>query len=333
MPKPKRYLVCPLNWGLGHASRMIPVITSLIKENHQVILAADGSALGLLQQSFPELTTIKLADVQIKFSSHQSAFKLIQLIPALLINIFKEHQRVKKIISDFNIDVIISDNRYGLWNKRIESIFISHQMMIKLPCVFKFMEWPVHLCLKSIICQYNYCWIPDYATKEKSLSGDLSHKYPLPHNAKFIGPLSRFSITPSIVLKELYDTVAILSGPEPARSDFEQKIISCFHNTHQSVLIIQGKPSLNNHTQLNNITIVSSLSALKTKFFLEKAQRIICRPGYSTIMDLEYLNTKVLFVPTPGQTEQEYLSLYLKRKYPSLQQDKFGNLKEINNLV
>lgn len=332
MTKPKRYLVCPLNWGLGHASRMIPVISSLIRENHQVILAGDGSALGLLHQYFGDLTTVHLPDIQIRFSSHKSVFKLIPLIPSLLVNIFKEHQQVKKIISDFNIDVIISDNRYGLWNKQVESIFITHQMMIKLPGIFKFLEWPVHLCLKSIIYQYNYCWIPDYAQKEQSLSGDLSHKYTLPSNAKFIGPLSRFSITPSIVLKEYFGIVAILSGPEPARSDFEQKIISCFLHKNESLLIIQGKPSRNSQKQLNNISIVSSLSADKTKFYLQNAQLIICRPGYSTIMDLEYVNTKVLFVPTPGQTEQEYLSLYLKKKYSSIEQHEFDNLKKINNL-
>jgi len=209
-----------------------------------------------------------------------------------------------------HFDMIISDNRFGLWNKNVHSVYITHQLMIKMPQGLKFLEpivWRFH---RFFILKYDECWIPDYEG-EKNLSGDLAHKYPLPKNAKFIGSLSRFSLLKNIVPKNEYQTVAVLSGVEPQRSIFEKELIKRLENCAEKTLIVQGKPQKEKQIQtIQNLTIVSHLETSELASVLLGAKQIISRSGYSTIMDLDALNClhKAELIPTPGQTEQEYLA-------------------------
>ena len=244
MAVPKTYLICPLNWGLGHATRLMPIINDLLEQNHSIILGGDGNALSFLNTSFPELKTIFLKDISIKFSSKDSVFNIIKIIPPLIYSIAYEHWKIKRIIKKENIDVIISDNRYGLWNKKVHSIFITHQLMVKLPKPFVLFERIIHTIIKTFVSKYDECWIPDCADQSINLSGDLSHKYKLQPNVKFIGPTSRFSfINSQNKSPENYDIVVVLSGPEPARTNFESHIIAILQTSEYKTLIIQGKPN------------------------------------------------------------------------------------------
>jgi uncharacterized protein (TIGR00661 family) len=317
----KTYLVCPLNWGLGHATRLIPIIQQLLNDNHNVLLGGDGDALILLSKHFHSLQTIHIPDIHIRFNSKHSAFKLIKLIPHILSNIIKEHFLLKKIIAQHSIGVVISDNRYGLWNKKVESVFITHQLMLKLPAPFTFIESIVHGTIKKAIKKYNQCWIPDYPDSTINLSGDLSHKYPLPTNAKFIGPLSRFSKIQEKQMSVSFQIVALLSGPEPTRSELQEKLIAYLSSTKFSCLIIEGQPNKKRQkTYYKNITSVPHISDNQLKYYLKQADYIFCRSGYSTIMDLHILNCKAIIIPTPGQTEQEYLAHFHKNTHLAIQQ-------------
>ncbi len=313
--KESTYLVCPLNWGLGHASRMIPIISQLQNKDKRVILGGDGMALELLKRTFPELNYIIIPDINIKFKSNQRIFQLFKIAFQLIRQIKKEHYLLKKIVKKHSIDIVISDNRYGLWNKKIKSIIYTHQLMVKLPSSLKIMEYPIHCLIKKLLINFEECRIPDYKNTSESLSGDLAHKYTLPKNAYFIGPLSRFSVKNTInfnISTKNFEIVAVLSGPEPARSTFEHKLLSSLKTTQRNTLLIRGITNSKDQKVKNakNITIYNTIDSSHLQFYLTKAKLIICRSGYSSIMDLHTLGLKALFIPTPGQTEQEYLANY-----------------------
>lgn len=253
------FLVAPLNWGLGHASRCIPLINNLLTDNKNVIIASDGIALDLLRQEFPKLPFVNLPSYNIKYGKRNSQIlAMLMSLPKIITAILREHRLLKDITLQYKINTVISDNRFGMWNKKIHSIYLTHQLMIKAPKGLKFLEpimWYVH---RLIINRYDECYIPDFEG-DNNLSGDLSHKYTLPKNAKFINPLSRFSsldVDCLISKKNNYDIVIIISGPEPQRSIFEKNMLIRFAHSTEKILILQGLPS-NFQATLNSKMIIS----------------------------------------------------------------------------
>lgn len=311
-----KVLFCPLNWGLGHATRMVPLIRQYIEEGYEVILASDGYPLAFLQQEFPELRTFVFPSYRIKYSAGNSQIPaMIINLPYIVTGVIREHYKLQKILRHEHFDIVISDNRFGLWSKHTRCIYITHQVMIKMPRGLKFLENPARLIHRSFMLRYNECLIPDFEGTP-NLSGDLSHQYPLPHNTRFIGPLSRFSNMKNIIPDRTFKTVAIVSGIEPQRTIFERFLIEKYKNQNTKTLLLQGKPQESiKEVQTGNLTIVSHLTDERLAEIFTGAQTIICRSGYSGIMDLHALNCidKTIFVPTPGQTEQEYLALYLHK--------------------
>jgi len=307
----KRALVCPLNWGLGHATRCVPIINQLLADGYQVTIAADGYPLVFLQQQFPTLQTIELPSYPIRYANAKTQVwaMLIQL-PAIIQAIYNEHQWLKKKLSTEHFDLVVSDNRFGLWTTKTECHYITHQLMIKMPRGLKLFEpiaWWIH---RQFINRYSTCLIPDFATNTHKLSGDLAHRYPMPKNARFIGPLSRFKNINTVDLLSTYDVVCLVSGVEPQRSLFENTLIDRFANSMERVLIVRGKPSNTiQHSHQGTIQLVNHLQNEELAAYLIASKKIITRSGYSSIMDLYTLNclSKCEFIPTPGQTEQEYL--------------------------
>lgn len=328
----KRILICPLNWGLGHATRDIPIIRDLIAKNNTVIIAADKQIISLFVDEFPALTYIHFPSFAVKYSEQNLIFNLFLSLPRIFKSIFKEHKKLKEIINDYKIDVVISDNRFGLWNKNIHSIFITHQIMIKLPKKIKFFEKALYRLNQWFINKYDECWIPDYEGTE-NLSGDLSHKFNLPKNTKFILPKSRF-LLPENPPSEFDKILVMLSGPEPHRSILEKIIIDQHRNIDLPCLIVQGKPEEAKHTQqiASNLFSVSHLDTKSLTREILSSKYIICRSGYSSVMDLHALNRMAILIPTPGQTEQEYLGEYLHEKglFINMKQNNFDIKNAIN---
>jgi predicted glycosyltransferase len=314
-----KILICPLNWGLGHATRCVPIIRQLLTEGHEPVIAADGFPLEFLRQAFPALRFIELPSYPISYSSGNSQKSaLFFSIPKIIRGIVNEHQWLESILNTEHFDRIISDNRFGLWNKRIHSTYITHQLMVKMPSGLKVFEPLIWLIHRSLILRYNECWIPD--KKEKNgFSGHLTHKYPLPKNAQFIGILSRFQDLKTILPDTTYEVVAIISGIEPQRTLFEKSLIERFRDAGFKSLIISGQPQDQHFEKtIGDITLVSHLPDSDMASVLIGSKTIICRAGYSTIMDLSALNClhKAEFIPTPGQTEQEYLARIHCNKLP-----------------
>jgi len=304
-----KILICPLNWGLGHATRCVPIIRKLVAEGHEAVVVADGFPLVFLKQEFPELRFIEFPSYSIYYAAGKSQVgAMLFNFPNIFTGIVREHFWLRDLLSSEYFDRVISDNRFGIWNNRVHSIYISHQLMVKMPTNLTFLEPIIHRIHKVFINRYDECWIPD-SEENGGLSGDLAHKYPLPHHAMFIGTLSRFQGM-EVLPNTAYDVVAVVSGVEPQRTIFEDKLMLKYNNKSEKILIVQGQPQAENkEIKIGNITLVSHLSDSDLAAVLLGAGKIICRSGYSSIMDLDALKClhKAEFIPTPGQPEQEYL--------------------------
>ena len=311
MNERKNILVCPLNWGLGHASRCIPIIHILEKNNYTVFLAASGNSYYFLQKVFPRLTLIWFEDYNIKYSKGKNlSLYILWQTPKLLIRIYREHHTLKKLIRKYNIDIIISDNRFGLWNKNVRSVYITHQLHIKTPGENKIMEGVLYRIHQFFINKYDICWIPDFAEGFK-LAGALSTEATINIKARYIGILSRFNSEKNKGEQD-FDLCVILSGPEPQRTLFENIIMKQLEESDLTAVVILGQPAEDNHSIIDKrIQVHSGLSPAEIQDIVVRSRVILARSGYSTLMDMATLGKKAILIPTPGQTEQEYLSDYV----------------------
>ncbi len=310
-PQPK-ILVAPLDWGLGHATRCIPIIKQLILQHCEVYIAASGNSFFLLKKEFPGTVILRIPGYKISYSNNKKnlPFKLFLQIPKIFFSICKEKLWLKKFIKKYKIDAVISDNRFGMYDKKIPSIYITHQLLIKT--VNTFSERIAQRIHYYFIKKYYQCWVPDY--KENGLAGELSHQKNKPANILYIGPLSRFEQLQNV--SEIFDVLISLSGPEPQRTIFEKIILSQLNNQNKKILLVRGLPNENKNLQTKNesIKIINHLPAEELNKAFQQSKIIISRSGYTTIMDLIKLCKKAVLVPTPGQTEQEYLANYLMEK-------------------
>jgi hypothetical protein len=297
---------------------MIPVVRKLQEMNNHIIIASGEEHLSLFRNEFPGLSYVLFPGFKPGYSRFlpQYLFLLFK-IPSLLYHIIYEHFRLKIILSEHDVDLIISDNRFGLWNKKITSVYITHMPRIPFPGFFKFLEPLGVLLHRQIIKKYSLCFIPDLPG-DLNLSGRLSHNIKLPENTRFIGILSRFTeggkSKDENFTKFQHNTV-ILSGPEPQREILKQKLVTLFKTKEPATVIFAGKPDKSGEISRDgNIIFYSHLPSVSMKEMIESSDFIITRSGYTTLMELISLNRTALIIPTPGQTEQEYLADYLSEK-------------------
>jgi predicted glycosyltransferase len=309
---PKKILICPLDWGLGHASRSAAIIRELTREGHLVTLASDGAPLKLLKTEFPNLPVITLKGYGIQYQRYGPFFlKLIFSIPRIFFSIISEHRWLKATLLKHQFETVISDNRFGLWSNKTKCIFITHQLNIRLPW------WlgAVNLVNRWFISRYDECWVPDFSGP-KNLAGDLSHPAKPINNIKYLGILSRFKRPDKINWEQTNDLLVLLSGPEPQRSIFEKKILTQMSDIAFKAIILRGLPLCEKPmaTSNKNLVIYNHLPSNEMEKIILSSKIVLCRSGYSSLMDLATLLKKAILVPTPGQTEQEYLAKSLKER-------------------
>jgi len=325
--KRKNILICPLNWGAGHATRVQVIAWELRKRGYKIYIAAPRSLHETFDKAvYDELITLRSPSVYYPGFTPLYIAVMFQM-PVLLVAFFADRLRLPGIIRKYGIDLIISDNRFGLWSRGAYSIYITHQLRVALPRGLGFVETLVSAVHRSVAGRYDECWVPDFPG-ENNLSGMLSHDCRMPSNTKYIGPLSRFyKLDVPIKNRPLgggvHDfgflpsqfTLALLSGPEPQRTIFENIITLQKDKLPGKLIIVAGTPGDNKQTADDDILRYSWLDGAALKQLMEQADLIICRSGYSTIMDLFYTGKTSLLVPTPGQPEQEYLACYLAERY------------------
>jgi len=317
---PNAVLVAPLNWGLGHATRCIPIIRALQENHYTPIIASDGEALALLKKEFPSLLCLELPSYQIEYPEDATKFKwkMMQQLPKILEALLAEKKMVKGWVNKYNLCGIISDNRLGVRSKKVPSVFITHQLRVLTGST----TWFSSSLHQNFIQKFDEVWIPDFAD-ELNLSGKMGHlKNPEP-NHKYIGPLSRFT---SKELPKKYDLLVLLSGPEPHRGKIEIQLREMLSTYKGNLLFVSGKIEAEQKKfNLDSHTYINFMTSSQVEQAMQESALVLCRSGYSTVMDLVALNKKAFFIPTPGQFEQEYLAKRLKKAglFPFAKQSQF----------
>lgn len=300
----KNILVAPLNWGLGHATRCIPIINAIIENGDNPIIASDGEALNLLKKEYKNLRFIELPSYNINYSKPGASlkWKVIKDTPKILTAVIQEHGALKKLIKTENIHGVIADNRMGLFNASIPCVYITHQLNVLSGST----TWLSTLSHQFFIKRFKTCWIPDVAT-DQNLAGVLSKATVSGVKQVYTGPLSRFQNTGRYQKK--YDLMVLLSGPEPQRGILEKTLLNELQNYKGEVLFVAGKVAADQTVvKKGNLTYYNYLSTDGLQKALDRSALVLSRSGYTTIMDLCKLGKKAFFIPTPGQHEQEYLA-------------------------
>ena len=309
-----RVLVAPLDWGLGHATRCVPIVREFLENDCEVWLAGEGMQENLLRSEFPSLPFLPLNGYRVQYARSSVGFfpSVFFQIPKILIAIGQEHKWLRGAIKEHEFDAVISDNRFGLSHSNVPSVFITHQLRIKSP-LGKWNEKILQRWNYRYINRFKECWVPDFIG-ENNLAGELSHPVNNPTvPVRYIDLLSRFEKKEGTEIKNR--VLFILSGPEPQRTILENKVIDEISHYPGTATVVRGLPSAQSVIPSTGmIKFYNHLSAKEFNEEIEKADWVISRSGYSTIMDLATLQKKSILIPTPGQTEQEYLAKDLCQK-------------------
>lgn len=297
----KKILICPLNWGLGHATRCIPVARELQRQGFLVDFASDGGPLDLLRLEFPESQFFELPGYRISYPTNNILINVGRHLGTIVSAIRHEHRIVREITNRHEYDILISDNRYGCYANQTHNIFICHQVNILSPVGA--LNPAVNAFHHRLIRKFDQCWIPDFP-ESPGLSGQLGHDHTLPRY-RYIGPISRMS---RYECPAKYRVTAVLSGPEPQRSHLETKLRGQMSSLPFATAIISGVVSSATPVHEGQMVHFPFLTSAQLNDVLMESEIIICRGGYSSLMDLIALQKKAICIPTPGQTEQEYLT-------------------------
>lgn len=331
---PGRVLVAPLDWGLGHATRCIPIIKALQNKGVEVFIAAGGRIADLLASEFPGITILPLPGYGIRYSGNRNFFlvRLLAQLPGAVITYFKSAGLVRKWVREYGITAVISDNRPELHYCGVPSFYITHQLGVKTG--IRLLDKIASGCHLFFINRFDQCRVPD-EEGANNLAGTLSHPRRSPSiPVQYIGCLSRFTKQSHLPLE--YDLLVMLSGPEPQRSILEKKILQQLNDTNMKVAMVRGLPGETKTDQHSSITLFNHLRSEELNRLILSSSMVLARCGYSTVMDLVLLGKKAILVPTPGQGEQEYLADHLSQKkyFLTVAQDQLAigkNLKEAEN--
>jgi len=313
-----KILICPLDWGLGHAARMVPIIQELLDHHYEVLLGTSGNQKDFFLGEFPSVPQVDALSYQIQYPriGWLMPVWLCIEIPRLLRLRKKEHHWTEAICKEHQVDFIISDNRFGCFSQIIPSVYITHQIRIALPRLLQWAEpmtqWAHRLIQKSFL----ETWIPD-SDSPQSLGGRLSHSGIKKGFHFFIGPQTRFKEKAEKENPEkIWDWLVLISGPEPQRSLFEEKAMAALsHMNAGKVLLVRGRPGQTETPKAPaHFVIYNHLPSPELRNAILSSRMILCRSGYSTLMDLQALYAKAILVPTPGQTEQIALAEDLHQK-------------------
>ena len=333
--KNKTVIYAIIDWGLGHVTRSTPIIRRLIDDGNRVILVSHGKALSMLKEEFPDCIIRHVKDTQIAYPKFGwiFVFKMVSQVPKMLMGWRHERKQIKVLEKEFEPDLIMSEMRLGIWSKNTPSVLITHQLRFHLP---KGLAWAGILgewFNRIVFKHFNYIFVPD-AEGEPNLSGNLSHNSRISRHPKvrYIGCLSSIVPDENSPEKDI-DLLISISGPEPQRTQFEEKILGQLDSISGTGVVTLGTPAIGNNIvkKTNNVTIYSHLNRKAMNIMMQRAKHIICRSGYSSVMELLALKKSALFVPTPGQTEQEYLAEYYEKEglFSHCTQDKL-DLKDIH---
>lgn len=293
----KRILISVLNWGMGHVSRSIGLIHQLLNQGNTVIVACSLDQEEIYRQYFKNIEFVRHEGYPFKFNGKGNFGKdLIKQFSPLRKRLIKENKEADELVNKYQVDIILSDHRYGFRTKKVPSIFITHQYNLPI----KWYEYTVNQIHQKLMKKFDEVWIMDF--ENSKLAGKLSRSKN-DVNVRYIGPYSRFSFYEREKYVYKFDKVLIASGPKVYAQALVDDYLS--KNISQDIIVICDQEIL----LPKGIERVSGNWKLQDEYILS-AKKIISRSGYSTIMDLEFLKCDCELIPTPGQAEQEYLASF-----------------------
>ncbi|MCD6011592.1 MAG: glycosyltransferase 28 domain protein [Flavipsychrobacter sp.] len=329
----KHILVAPLDWGLGHTTRCIPLIRHIQRLRHVPIFAGNTSQAAFIKEIFGNIECIHLDGYNITYSNWNkwAQIELLSQLPNIQKSINVEHKWLRQLEAQRKIDGIISDNRYGLFHSKITSVILTHQL-----CIQTGFGTLANRAIQKIHYKYlgnfNATWVVD-AKDTPNLAGSLSHTSRLPANTSYIGLLSRFATTDATTNNSDAPLLILLSGPEPQRTALSRILWQqCLAHTAHTIFI-EGSEAVQQPANIpSHITYHKRVAGQELAEIIKNAGMVICRSGYSTLMDLVALQKRAILIPTPGQTEQEYLgnTLHKQGLFYSIKQDHFNLQRALN---
>jgi UDP-N-acetylglucosamine transferase subunit ALG13 len=308
----KRILIAPLDWGLGHTSRCLPLIRYLQALGHKVIVAGNDSQRRFMKKACPGVDTLPLDGYDIRYSKGSAGFmfSMFRQLPGVLASVRNEHGWLTEQAAKHGFDGIISDNRYGLFHKRIPSVIMTHQVAVSTG-LGRVADEIVRRLHSKYLQRFDNCWIVD-AAGERNLGGKLSHPKLIPANAAYMGLLSQFDVSNN---RDGDHLLVLLSGPEPQRTILAQKLWLQLQAYKGKVVFVEGSDKVKQPLLIpTHIEWHGRLATNELQPLIQNARMVICRSGYSTLMDLTAMGKKAIVIPTPGQTEQKYLAKHLHRE-------------------
>lgn len=298
-----RILVAPLDWGLGHSTRCIPIIQRLRELDARPVIGADKGPLALLRDAFPDLPYVCVPGVEVRYAKGASqTWAMATRFPAMLRSVREEHHLFLNLRRQLQLDAVISDQRFGIRADGSPSVIMTHQLFPFTPFAQGMLR---RINLRSV-ARFDRCWILD-DEQAPGLAGDLSHGRNVPRNARYIGPVSRMDPTKAIAPKEPYRIVCVISGPEPQRTLLEEELMNQLPHIPGQHLLVRGEPEPALDETIGHVRRLSHLGGDALTGALLQARLIVSRTGYTTLMDLARIGKSALAIPTPGQQEQEYL--------------------------
>ncbi|MEZ4995893.1 MAG: glycosyltransferase [Saprospiraceae bacterium] len=296
-------LITVLDWGLGHAGRIVPLVNEFQRQGARVILASAGRAGLLLQEECPDLTYIPCPAYSVHYRGRNMYWTMFRQLPKIAAAVVKEQLWLRQLHRQFHFDAIISDSRFGCFHSKVTSVMVTHQLRLSLAPAW--LAGTVNWMYRQWLNRFDEIWVPDIPD---GLSGKLSFPSPF-SNTQYLGILSRMI---PLRLQCKYDLLVLLSGPEPQRTHLERIVVQQLQDkiSQLSVLLIQGKTEQSVRQMLagTQTELVSSLSGKELNEALAASRVVLCRSGYSSLMDLVRLQKSAILISTPGQPEQEYLA-------------------------
>ncbi len=296
------------SWGLGHATRSLPIIRKFIREGDEVTVVSFGRALTLLRNELGKSAHFaELSDYHPPSSLNPRRLVVDTLLstPAYFFAMKREHRFVEKMLNDGKVDGIFSDNRFGFYSLKAPSYFMTHQLRMLNPLDVRGLESGSEIFNRWFLERSAGVIVPDF--KENGLSGRLAHELSVidEDHLNYIGVLSDFTYRP---VQQDLDVLVSVSGFEPQRSVFEELVLAQMEGLEKSSVVSLGRAA---ETETRGNLRVQGISSKEDQeVLLNRAKVVVSRSGYSTLMDLCALQKKALLIPTPGQTEQEYLAAY-----------------------
>jgi hypothetical protein len=295
----KRILISPLNWGMGHVSRCIPLIDLFLRNGNEVFVACDESQRGIFEDYFPEINFINHPGYPFKFGKQGNfGLDLAKQFRQLKGRLSAEEIEVNQYVEEFEIDFLISDHRYGFKSDKTHSIFLTHQLHLPVKWYEKWVQ-KIHF---SFLKQFDEIWVPD--NENSDYSGNLSERI-VGLEIQYIGILSRFQLYEQNETKSIEKTI-IVSGPEVYAERFALEQLNSDRNSNQDCVMILPENIVLNEIPANFTVQLSNDWKACDRVILQ-SKKIVSRCGYSTLMDLGILKVPFEITPTPGQREQEYL--------------------------